>query len=284
MPGPYGDGGNDRSLASARRRWFEKIYQSCGGLRDEPGDPVSLLQGYPDVRDREVVGLIVSGLAYGRVRQILNSANRVLAVLGPAPAQMVAESPERLLGELGAWRHRFTTAGELARLVAALGRLIRTEGSVEAVVQKGMGGDEPAVQGLSHLVGRLRSCGAGEPNSLLASPRDRSACKRLFLYCKWMVRRDHVDPGGWGCLSPSQLLLPMDTHMHRICCRLGCTTRKTPDLRAAVEATEWFRGVNPEDPTKYDFALTRYGIAPDRTPESLYAWYQGCMQAAGAGM
>ena len=103
--------------------------------------------------------------------------------------------------------------------------------------------------------------GAGmEKCSLLARPSLGSACKRLHLFMRWMVRKDDVDPGGWQWISPSVLIIPLDVHMFRAAVALGFTGRKTASCAAAFEITESFRAINPDDPVKYDFALTRMGI------------------------
>jgi uncharacterized protein (TIGR02757 family) len=78
-----------------------------------------------------------------------------------------------------------------------------------------------------------------------------------------MVRRDSVDPGGWDRISPEQLIIPLDVHMHRICLALGLTARRQADLKTALEITQSFRAYAPDDPVKYDFALTRIGIRND---------------------
>jgi uncharacterized protein (TIGR02757 family) len=110
------------------------------------------------------------------------------------------------------------------------------------------------------LCGFVRELGAEECTSLLPLPERGSACKRLNLFLRWMVRRDEVDPGGWRRIPRSALVIPMDVHMHRIAVAFGLTTRRQADMRAAREVTEAFRVVSPEDPTRYDFALTRQGI------------------------
>ena len=102
---------------------------------------------------------------------------------------------------------------------------------------------------------------------LLPSPSAGSACKRLNLFLRWMVRQDNVDPGGWDSVSPAKLIIPLDTHMHRIGRRLGLTPRRQADLRTAIEITEGFRGICPSDPVRYDFALTRLGIRRDEGVE-----------------
>jgi uncharacterized protein (TIGR02757 family) len=77
---------------------------------------------------------------------------------------------------------------------------------------------------------------------------------------RWMVRKDRVDPGGWSGIPAAKLLIPLDTHMHKIATGLGATKRKAADMRTVVEITEAFGRLAPEDPVRYDFALTRLGI------------------------
>lgn len=100
-------------------------------------------------------------------------------------------------------------------------------------------------------------------NYLLPDPAQGSACKRLHLYLRWMVRNDAVDPGCWRHVAPNVLVVPLDTHMHRIARALGLTRRKQADARAAAEITAAFRTIAPTDPVRYDFALTRLGIRRD---------------------
>ena len=103
-------------------------------------------------------------------------------------------------------------------------------------------------------------CPFGEGFSLLAVPEGGSACKRLLLYLKWMTRRDDVDPGGWTAIAPKDLIMPTDTHIHNIALQLGLTRRKQADLKTALEITRGFAALTPEDPLRYDFVLTRFGI------------------------
>jgi len=94
-----------------------------------------------------------------------------------------------------------------------------------------------------------------------------SDLKRLHLFLRWMVRRDEVDPGGWESVTPARLIVPLDTHMHRIALRLGLTSRKQANLRTAGEITAAFRALERDDPVRYDFCLTRLGIRNDMSIE-----------------
>jgi len=86
-----------------------------------------------------------------------------------------------------------------------------------------------------------------------------------------MVRSDDVDPGGWSHVPRSKLIVPVDVHMHRLSLKLGLTSRKQADLKTALEITSAFRAIEPHDPVKYDFALTRLGIRKDLCPDDFFA-------------
>jgi uncharacterized protein (TIGR02757 family) len=95
---------------------------------------------------------------------------------------------------------------------------------------------------------------------LLAGPAGGSACKRLNLFLRWMVRKDDVDLGLWKSVDKAKLIVPVDVHIGRLCRILGMYNHKTVSLAAAVEITESFAQIEPADPVKYDFALSRIGI------------------------
>jgi len=115
--------------------------------------------------------------------------------------------------------------------------------------------------GLAAFAAELAQGGAC--GRIVSHPSGKSACKKLNLYLRWMVRSDAVDPGGWQNVHPRQLIVPLDVHLHRIGRLLGLTDRKQADLAAAMEVTAALRAVAPDDPVKYDFVLTRLGIRTD---------------------
>ena len=107
-------------------------------------------------------------------------------------------------------------------------------------------------------------------NSLLSNPYQKSANKRLFLFLRWMIRSDDVDPGGWTGISQDKLIIPLDTHMHKIGILFGATERKNTGLAAAFEITDFFKEICPHDPVKYDFSLTRFGIRDELNFDMLF--------------
>ena len=231
-------------------------------------DPLEFLYNYDDPQDRELVGLIASCFAYGSVWQIIKTVQKILEQIG-SPRRFIAQvSPHVLQNIFKDFKYRFTTGDELGRLILGMKRVISDYGSLQACFLEGYSPmDDNVIGGLSFLVHELSSVFDGRPRSLLPSPNAGSACKRLNLFLRWMVRKDDVDPGGWDNVLPSKLIIPMDVHMGRICRSLKLTSRNQSDLKAALEVTDAFRRIEPEDPVRYDFCLTRLGIREDLSPD-----------------
>ncbi len=225
-------------------------------------DPLEFLYEYANFKDREIAGLIASSLAYGRVAQILKSVSDVLEKMRPSPYTFLQyTTPSSLRRIYSDFKHRFTTGEELALMLIGAKSVIERFGSLYSCFLSGFNdNDETILTGLSFLVNALRTGLKGRNNSLLSTPERGSACKRWNLFLRWMVRKDHVDPGGWDRVSPSKLIIPLDTHMYSICLLLKLTERKSADMRTALEITSAFRKIEPNDPVRYDFALTRRGI------------------------
>lgn len=242
--------------------YLEALYDRYNRRPLVAGDPLVFVHRYRGSGDREVVGLLSAALAYGRVKQIQASVERVLERLGPRPADFLcACGAGGLRGLLGDFRHRFHRGEDVEALLAAVGRVRREHGSLERCFLQGYSADHQDVApALSHLVGELGRAGCGG-NHLVSDPAGGSACKRMNLFLRWMVRRDRVDGGRWAAWLAPKLLVPLDTHMHRISMRLGLTRRKSADLRTAREVTAAFARLAPDDPVRYDWALTRVGMA-----------------------
>jgi uncharacterized protein (TIGR02757 family) len=203
----------------------------------------------------------------------MKSVEKVLAVMGPNPHRFLLNEKCDLRDLLRGFRHRFTTgeqmAGLLTRTSEVLGEYGSLEGLLRECLRQGEGlrkksfptenlSTESLLEALNFFSRALSPSGKGF--SLLAAPEGGSACKRLLLYLRWMTRRDDVDPGGWTVVVPKDLIVPTDTHIHNIALRLGLTERKQADLKTALEITKSFASFTPEDPVRYDFALSRFGI------------------------
>jgi len=258
----------EMALANSRSI-FEKIYADYNKRVYVSPDPLQFLYDYKNSRDREVVGLIASSLAYGRVAQILKSVSKVLECLGDSPAECLKNAERKdLEGKLEGFVHRFTDSSDMVDFLCCIGNVLNTYGSVENLFLSHCNGETwQAMQGFTKS---FLDCGGRGATFLMPDPSKGSACKRLALYLRWMVRSDDVDPGGWDKIDPEALLIPLDTHMFNICTTLGLCSRKNADGRSAIEITEAFKRVCPEDPVRYDFALTRFGIRSDMKLEELF--------------
>jgi uncharacterized protein (TIGR02757 family) len=240
------------------RRWLES-------------DPLRWPRAYADPEDREVVAVVAALLAYGRVASIQRSIADVLSRLPTRPSEAVrpgggTATQARLRG----FRHRFTTGEDLAWVLESVARAREERGSLGAFVGAAAGGSEPLRTGLA----AWRSLAWAVPASrdparrrarahLLPDPAAGGACKRTLLLARWCVRPDDgLDLGLWKDvgLRPRDLLLPLDTHVHRVVRQLGLTSRRAADWRAAAEATASLARYDPDDPVRFDFALARPGI------------------------
>ena len=214
-----------------------------------------------------MAAFIAASFAFGNVARILSFLEGLFRVLGPFPhASLTARrpvSPTRVSG----LSHRFISSRGVHRFLLSTRAVLLEYGSLEGAFRRGMedeGGSDTRIR-LACFLARFRDAwGSALPRErdfLFPDPRKGSACKRHNLFLRWVVRGgDGVDLGIWTVLYPRDLIVPVDTHMARLGKWLGLTSRKTADGRMAEEITGAFRGVCPEDPVRFDFALTRIGI------------------------
>lgn len=247
------------------KKYLDNLYNRYNRQCFVQPDPLQFLYQYEDIRDREIVALIASSLAYGRVAQIIKSVASVLDRMVPSPRSFLEKASRQYIKDtFFEFRHRFTSGEELAELLIGIKCVTQQYGSLYQCFRRHLNNkDETVIHALASFTEELRGSSDGKYNSLLPSPSKGSACKRLNLFLRWMVRRDAVDLGGWDHVSPARLIVPLDTHMHRIGLELGLTKRRQANMKTALEITRSFRVMAPEDPVRYDFALTRLGIRPD---------------------
>ncbi len=257
---------------SSKKKNLERIYRKYNRRSYVHPDPLEFLYAYDNLRDREVAGMVAAALAYGRVAQILKSAGAMLKVLGPAPADaLLGTAPESFSATLCGFVHRFATGTGVCALLAGIRQVLVRHGTLQdCFCRHRKAGDETVLPALTGMVEEIRAGAGSDPGHLLPAPARKSACKRLHLFLRWMVRSDAVDPGGWDRVSPASLVVPLDVHMHRVGRLLGFTDRKAGDRKTAMEITEGFRRFCPEDPVRYDFALTRVGMQGDSSFHELF--------------
>ena len=253
------------------REPFERVYRAFDHLHSA-SDPVHLVRRYSAPEDQEVVGFCAAGLAFGRVASVLRSIESLLAVMGPRPAAFVrAFDPATDGRRLAPLVHRWIGGSDLAALMLILQRMLRESGSIERFFLAGDVPDAPDIEAALEafstraLAMDVRGAYGRVPKrpgvgNFFPRPSAGSACKRLNLFMRWMVRKDVIDLGVWTAPSPSRLVVPLDTHIVRLGQCLRLTRYRSPGWKMAAEITASLRAIDPVDPVRYDFALCHVGM------------------------
>ncbi len=244
---------------------LERLYEKYNHHSLIKPDPLQFVYKYRCKADMEIVALLASALAYGRVSQIEKSLTNLLGHMGDSPFEYVQNFNGGQREKLKSFKHRFTTGDDISNFLKLLQVVLSRFGSIEELFMQGYrGDDENIVPALSKFCDSLTAAHEGQASRnlkyLFASPARGSACKRLNLFLRWMVRDDDVDTGLWKGIDKAKLIVPIDVHMGRLCKILGFYDSKGVSLSTALEITDGFRQIEPADPVKYDFSLSRIGI------------------------
>ncbi len=238
-----------------------KRYERIEFIED---DPISIPHAFDDPSDRELIGLFAAILAWGRRDIMLRKLAELCDRFGFRPYQFVRDFDTSRDGpKLSGFKHRTFNEQDLVGLVLALKDLLRSE-SLESLFARGLSSDDPVRSGIESFSNTILDAVPGRPTRMrkhVARPSTGSACKRINMYLRWMVRPGPVDFGQWTCIEPRDLILPLDVHSGTQARAAGMLTRKSNDWRAAQELTEACRKLDPDDPCKYDFAFFGTGSA-----------------------
>lgn len=244
--------------------------------RQLANDPLSFCHRHEDPADREIAAIIASSFAYGAIGIILRTLETVFSAIGPSPRRFVERfEPKEGLRTFHGFKHRFNDGRDLCALLWAIRLMIEESGSAEAFfvrfhdrtaqdVTESLNGYSAAIRNLDYrpVFGQEGFPVDSYFPFLFPAPASGSACKRLCMFLRWVVRpEDGIDLGIWRGVSPAQLIIPVDTHIQRISGYLGFSHRKTADWRMAREITACLRQLDPDDPVKYDFVLAHLGIS-----------------------
>jgi uncharacterized protein (TIGR02757 family) len=194
--------------------------------------------------------------------------------MGVSPYEFVRNFGKAERNRLKTFKHRFTTGRDISDLLTCFKKVLQEYTSIEEFFMRGCeGGDRNIVPGLTEFCNSILAIHARKHdgktsrglNYLLVNPANGSACKRLNLFLRWMVRDDDVDTGLWKSVDKCKLIVPIDVHMGRLCSILGFHEKKVVSLSTAIQITDCFAQIEPADPVKYDFALSRVGIVENCT-------------------
>lgn len=230
-----------------------------------PLDPISIPHRFTKKQDIEISGFIAAILAWGQRKTIINKCSALLEMMDNAPYDFILHHQENDLKPFLRFKHRTFNDIDTLYFIDFFSRYYRQHSSLEDAFCIGWE-DSPDVMGL--LLSNFHDLFFNDPEAPqrtrkhIATPKRKSACKRINMFLRWMIRQDNqgVDFGIWDKIKPYQLICPCDVHVDRVARKLGLITRKQTDWVTAVELTRSLREFDPLDPVKYDFALFGLGV------------------------
>ncbi len=229
-----------------------------------PFDPIAVPHRFDKPQDIEIAGLFAAIFAWGNRTTIIAKATELMQRMDNQPHEFCVHLNDTRRKQLEGFRHRTFTDTDLLYFAEFLHFHYNRSSSLETAFSQWMNpGDDTVEAGLNgfyryffslqHVPQRTRKH--------IACPEKKSACKRLNMFLRWMVRNDNhgVDFGIWNTIKPTQLVCPLDVHVARVARRFNMLQRPATDWEAALELTAYLRRLDPADPVKYDFALFTLG-------------------------
>ncbi|MCG2709281.1 MAG: TIGR02757 family protein [Thermodesulfovibrionales bacterium] len=242
-------------------------------------DPIEFPHRYKRRENIEIAGFIASCFAYGKVGLFKPVIEKILSVMRGSPYDFLMEFKVKKDGRLfSGIKYRFNENNDIICLLHIISHLLRSHKSIGNVF-KGFYKETDSDTGnaltgfIDYVLKTNTSDIYGEnlkPDGLLQffpSPSKGSACKRMNLFLRWMIRKRDIDFGIWKGIPENKLIIPLDTHIAKISRCLGFTKRRSQDWKMAVEITDALKKLDPDDPLKYDFAMCHYGISGLCGPE-----------------
>lgn len=228
-------------------------------------DPISIPHRYSKKQDVEITGFWAAVLAWGQRVTIINKCQELFGLMDHEPHEFVLNHSENDLKALLKFKHRTFNEVDTLYFIEFFKHFYRSHESLEDAFCAGLRTEDENIENSLILFHEQFFSLPDAPQRTrkhIATPARKSACKRINMFLRWMVRQDDrgVDFGLWENIKPSQLVCPCDLHVERVARRLQLITRKQTDWQMALELTEHLKDFDPEDPVKYDFALFGLGI------------------------
>ncbi|KAA0265709.1 MAG: TIGR02757 family protein [Chlorobiota bacterium] len=250
---------NNISESSSLKERLEHHYRAFGREKLSP-DPLEIPHRFTRPEDITLAAFFAAFFAYGSVFQIIKNVNELLTRLEDAPYHTI-KTAEDLEERVEGFYYRFYSTFDVATLLLALQKLLREHDGLKGLFMEGFTPERDLAAGIQHFSGWFLKFAGSEGRltrgfrHFFPEPERGSACKRMNLFLRWMVREDDLDFGFWSEVGKENLIIPLDLHIARISKQLGLTARNDSSWRTASEITAKLREFDPEDPVKYDFAL-----------------------------
>lgn len=226
-------------------------------------DPIQFPHRFKDKNDIEIAAFLASIFAYGKREVFISKLNILFDVMNQKPYEFVLGFDSNNIA-LDDFNYRFSRGVDLAQIVLILKNLYSSGKSLESLFAYGWSSSGSIKQTLQVVVdyfySRVTLPVTNGFYHLLPNPAKNSACKRLNMLLRWLVRDGAVDLGLWGFIPKSELLIPLDVHVAKISRSIGLLSRNQNDLGSVMELMGCLKAFDPIDPVKYDFAMFGYGV------------------------
>lgn len=241
-------------------------YKAFDKSKLEP-DPLQFPHLFKNEKDIEVMAFIASVFAYGNVKQIINSLNTFLLIAKNQPCEFISNiSTTKNLPTN--FVHRFYSTKDILHLFQLLNLAYYEYDSLKNLFLSGYNSED---KNLKNAITKFNKYFLNKARNefkklsrgiafMFPLPEKGSACKRMNLFLRWMVRKDELDFGLWNEIPILKLIIPVDTHIAKICKKLKLTKRKNVSWKMAEEITNNLKKFDPNDPVKYDFAICHIGM------------------------
>lgn len=250
------------------RNNLEKLYNSFDFESAIQNDPIKFPKKYRQALDIEIAAFVSSAFAYGSIKCFCSFLEELFKIMGENPADFIMKFRPSYLLERLRIKYRFSSNYDIVAFLFIVQRMLKespiqslecyfnldsSENSnsliskISFFIQSALNTDLTAVYGRDI-----------KPRGLMhffPNPLKGSSCKRINLFLRWMVRNRDIDFGLWNSIKPTELIIPLDVHIFRVSKKMGFTKRNSQNIKTALDITEYFKKIEPEDPLKYDFVL-----------------------------
>lgn len=235
-------------------------------------DPISIPHNFKTKKDIEIAGFIASLVAYGSRKVFLKKLDELFKIAQNEPLNFILNFDPKILGD---FNYRFGKPADFAEIFKIMRMLYEKDGGLEELFKYGYTHPlNPSHEGRENCerIQKMFSVvtdyfySRADKNTgqgfyfMIPDPHKGGAMKRMCMYLRWMVRKPPVDFGIWDFMPASELLIPLDVHVARVSREMGLLTRKQNDFKAVLELTENLKKFDPQDPSKYDFAIFGLGV------------------------
>ena len=254
------------------KRKLEIVFKKYNQQSFLDSDPIGIVHEYKDSRDQELVAFISSTFAFGNITYIRKTLKTIFFQLGKNPSNKLLNLHPKMNNELfREFKYRWINSDTIKTFMLILSSILKKYGSLEKCFLRDYKENEETLRGsLTHFRNKLinesenikiNEKGKRGLQYLLPDPSKSSPCKRFNLFLRWVIRpSDGIDLGLWDSIHTNQLTIPLDTHMAKICVQIGLTKRTKMNFLMAEDITNSLKRIDPIDPTRFDFAISRLGI------------------------